>query len=381
MSNFPGKTLCVIGGDAGMLLNFRRELLADFVGLGYEVICLANNYTEKQRDALRSLGVIPLDSPLNAKGMNAVADFVAIFRLIRLFRLMKVDIIFPYSVKPVLFSLIAGAVARVPRMVGLIEGLGNAFTRGVDGYSQKALFVQKIQLFLYKISFPLADEILFLNKDDRRELLAEYGIRVKSESVIGGIGVDLDVFDYSEPNIDDVLSFLFIGRLLREKGIFEFLEAARIVKRQFPCVRFIALGAIDNGNPFSLSEGELAQCVEEGVVEFPGFVDDVKEEIESCSVFVLPSYREGLPRSTQEAMAIGRPVITTDVPGCRDTVVDGLNGFLVEPYSARLLAEKMIFFIENKILIKSYGRASRAIAVERYDVKSINSRIISRVIG
>ena len=191
---------------------------------------------------------------------------------------------------------------------------------------------------------------------------------------LNGIGVDL-VEWMPAPVAIKSITFLLVARLLREKGILEYAAAARIVKSKYPDTRFILLGGVDP-NPGSLNTHEVSQWVNDGLLEWPGHVA-VKPWLAQTSVFVLPSYREGVPRSTQEAMAMGRAVITTDVPGCRDTVVEGVNGFLVPVRDAAALADAMMRFIKQPELIETMGKASRALAVERFDVHKVNAVILA----
>lgn len=163
--------------------------------------------------------------------------------------------------------------------------------------------------------------------------------------------------------------------LLKEKGVFELIEAMRIVKSIHPDAHFTVLGEIDHENLGALTQETLDQLIQENIFEYPGYVENVPAWITKTSVFVLPSYREGVPRSTQEAMAIGRPIITTDVPGCRDTVVDGVNGFLVPKWNVDALVEKMVFFIENPEQINIMGQESYKIACEKFDVHTVNKKL------
>ena len=197
----------------------------------------------------------------------------------------------------------------------------------------------------------------------------------KSETyILGGIGLNLKNYQFSEVSIKPV-KFLFIGRLLKEKGIFELIQAMRIVKSKYENVHFTILGAIDHENLGALKQETLDSLLREKLFEYPGYVSNVEDWITQTSVFILPSYREGVPRSTQEAMAIGRPVITTDVPGCRDTVVDGVNGFLVPKWDVKALVEKMCFFIENPEQINIMGTESYKIACEKFDVHKVNKKL------
>ena len=272
-------------------------------------------------------------------------------------------------------------MARVPRIVGMIEGLGGAFTVHKNGQTKKAKIIKTIQVLLYKISLPSLDELIFLNNDDKKDLIDRYNIKVKSINILGGIGVDLDKFSYTKAPTDPI-SFIFIARLLAEKGIFEYLEAAKIVKEKYKDVKFYIFGGFDEHNPFGLTQEELKPYLDSGVVIYPGFVNDIKERIVNSSIFVLPSYyREGVPRSTQEAMAIGRAVITTNSVGCKETVEDGVNGFLVPPFDSKILAQKMIYFIQNPEMIVQMGIESRKIAEVKFNINEKNERLAKIIIG
>ena len=370
----------IIGNLASTMINFRKEFIKMLVSSGYEVYCLASDYDKKSREKISSFGAIPLDYSLNAKGLNPFKDLIATYDLIRLFRQYKPDVVFSFFVKPVIFATIAAKIARVPRIVGMIEGLGGAFTTHKNGQTKKAKIIKTIQIFLYKISLPLLNELIFLNNDDKKELVDTCSMNVKSVNILGGIGVDLDKFSYSKATSDHI-SFIFIGRLLTEKGIFEYLEAAKIVKDKYKDINFYILGGFEENNPFGLKKEELRPYLNDEIVIFPGYVNNIKEWIANSSVFVLPSYREGVPRSTQEAMAIGRAVITTDTVGCRETVKDGVNGFLVPPYNSDVLAQKMMYFVENPEMIIQMGIESRKIAEEKFDINKQNKKLISIVIG
>ena len=370
----------IIGNLASMMINFRKEFIEMLVLSGHGVYCLVSDYDEKSREKISSFGAIPLDYSLNAKGLNPFKDAIATFDLIRLFRQHRPDVVFSFFVKPVIFATIAAKIARVPRIVGMIEGLGGAFTVHKSGQTKKAKLIKTIQIFLYKISLPLLDELIFLNNDDKKELIDICSINVKNVNILGGIGVDLDKFSYSKATSDPI-SFIFIGRLLTEKGIFEYLEAAKMVKDKYKDVKFYIFGGFEENNPFGLKQEYLEPYLNDEIVIFQGYVDNIKEWIAKSSVFVLPSYREGVPRSTQEAMAIGRAVITTDVVGCRETVIDGVNGFLVPPYNSDALVQKMMYFVENPDMIVQMGIESRKIAEEKFDINKQNKKLANIVVG
>ncbi|ORI09833.1 glycosyl transferase family 1 [Campylobacter concisus] len=371
----------IIGNVSSMMINFREEFIKLLVSKGHDVYCLVSDYNEESRKKIISLGATPLDHTLNTKGLNPFKDFVATYDLVKLFRQHRPDAVFSFFVKPVIFATIAAKMARVPRIVGMIEGLGGAFTVHKNGQTKKAKIIKAIQVLLYKISLPSLDELIFLNNDDKKDLIDKYNIKVKSINILGGIGVDLDKFSYTKAPTDPI-SFIFIARLLAEKGIFEYLEAAKIVKEKYKDVKFYIFGGFDEHNPFGLTQEELKPYLDSGVVIYPGFVNDIKERIVNSSIFVLPSYyREGVPRSTQEAMAIGRVVITTNSVGCRETVEDGVNGFLVPSFDSKILAQKMIYFIQNPEMIVQMGIESRKIAEVKFNINEKNERLAKIIIG
>jgi len=207
------------------------------------------------------------------------------------------------------------------------------------------------------------------------DLIDQYKILHKPDAieVLGAIGLNLQEYSYQAWDEETSVSFIFIARLLAEKGIFEYVEAAKIVKEKYPKTIFTVIGGLDAENPNALKKHELDELVCSNIIDYPGFVSNVVEYIQNSAVFVLPSYyREGVPRSTQEAMAVGRPVITTNVPGCRETVVDDINGFLVPKWDSKALADKMIYFIEHPEQVNKMGQESYKIAVERFDAEQVN---------
>ncbi len=371
------RKIVIIGNIASMITNFRKELVLDLISKDYTVYCFAYGYSEKEISEVKSWGAIPCEHSINPNGMNPIKDMLAVGELVKELKAIQPQIVLNTFIKPVIFGTIAAKLAKVPKIIGMIEGLGNAFTPYKQGNTKKAKLVKLVQVLLYKISLPLLDKLIVLNPDDKKDLVDTYNIRIKETIVLGGIGVDLDKFKYSVPKLSESASFIFIARLLMAKGIFEYLEAAEIVKNKYPKAKFVVLGSVDETNPFALSKNQLDEYIQRGIIEYPGYVDNVNEEIAKTFVFVLPSYyREGVPRSTQEAMAIGRPIITTDMPGCRETVVDGKNGFLVPPYDPEKLAEKMIYFIENPTEVQKMGMESRKIAEEKFDIQKVNQKLI-----
>lgn len=368
--------IALIGTTAASVLGFRSDLIITLIKEGYQVFAFALDYNADSRAKVKMLGAEPVDYEFSRTGLNPLGDFFNTLKLSRQLKKIAPDIVFSYFSKPVIFGTLAALLARVKRRVGMLEGLGYAFTRQPNGITLKGVFLKRVQVFLYKISFPFLERVIFLNDDDRLDLVGKYNLKVSCVSVLGGIGIKLSNYPYAKPSKVDI-SFIFVGRLLAEKGVNEFVQAARLVREKFPSVKFIMLGGFDEGNPGGLTSDQINELTRQGLVDYHGHVDDVVGWIKNSSVFVLPSYREGVPRSTQEAMAIGRAVITTDVPGCRDTVIDGVNGFLVPAWSPEALAEKMIYFINNPEEIETMGLQSRKLAVLKFDEQVVNARLIS----
>ena len=369
--------ITLIGTTASSFYGFRADLIRTLLRKGYQVYAFTSEYTAEDLKKIEKLGATPITYTLNRGGLNPLADMVATYRLSKKIKEINPDLVFSYFSKPVIFGTLAAKLAKAPRVIGMLEGLGYTFTEQPEGLSKKTKLIKKIQVFLYKIALPQLDQLIFLNPDDPKDLIERYAINVKNIEVLGGIGLNLEHYKYSTNFIPDI-SFIFIARLLAEKGIHDYIKAAKIVKEKYPSVKFTVLGAIDKEALGSLKEEELESLVKTNIIEYPGHVSNVSEWIEKSSVFVLPSYyREGVPRSTQEAMAIGRAVITTDVPGCRETVIDGVNGFLVPKWNPEALAEKMIYFIENPAQTQVMGAESYKIAVEKFDADKVNQRLVN----
>lgn len=364
----------IIGTVASSIVGFRRGLIELLVSQGHDVYALAADYNRNITEQVMALGAKPVPYKISRAGTNPFSDFLAVMGLVKILKEIKPDLMFSYFAKPVIFGTMAAWLAGVHRKVVMIEGLGFLFTKQPDGISLKTKILQKIQVFLYKMSLPLADSVVLLNIDDYQELIVSNGIKLKSIHILGGIGLELEKFRYF-PAPSDVVSFLFMGRLLKEKGINEFVAAARLVKQRYPAVKFTVLGGLDEENPGGVRQSDLNLLIDSGLIVYPGHVDDVESFIAMHSVFVLPSYREGYPRSTQEAMAIGRAVITTDVPGCKETVIDGFNGFKVPVWDVNKLADCMIYFIENPDTIRLMGDNSHLIAKENFDSRLVNLKL------
>lgn len=365
----------LVGHSASSTLSFRTPLIRDLIVAGAHVRVLAPDWTSVQLAELDALGAKGLGYPLARTGLNPLQDVLTLWHLWRHFCRTQPDVVFTYAAKPNVWGTLAAAWAGVPRRVAMVEGLGYAFTAAGQGrWVPKQRFLKAVLAVLYRLAFRCAHKVVVLNPDDARDLERWCGLPSEKTVLLGGIGVPLDEWPSAPAHIEPV-TFTLVARMLREKGVLEFLHAAERVKKHHPKVRFILLGGLDS-NPGGVSAADLHPWVERGIVDWPGQVD-VKPWLKQTSVFVLPSYREGVPRSTQEAMAMARPVITTDVPGCRDTVVDGVNGFMIPPQDVGALVQAMERFIVEPELIARMGAESRRLAEERFDVRMINRKLIA----
>lgn len=361
---------------ASSIYGFRAPVIKKLIGKNHQVYAFVSEFSDNELDIIREMGVTPVTYRSNRSGVNPFSDIKSTFLIFKALKKISPDLVVPYFAKPVIFGTFAAKLAGVPRIVGMLEGLGFAFTPQPEGIPLKTKIIKGILIALYRIALPMLESLIVLNPDDKDELLHQYGIKIKNIHILGGIGLDLRQYPYSEADIPDEkepVKFLFIGRFLKEKGIDEFIRAAEQVKGKYPDTVFTALGAIDKPR----GSGDLEQPAARDIIRFPGFVNNVSEMIKEHHIFVLPSYyREGVPRSTQEAMAVGRAVITTDVPGCRETVADKVNGFLIEPWNPRILAEKMIYFIENRAAVRLMGNASYAIAKDKFDAEKVDLKFL-----
>ena len=373
--DFP-RTVAIVTSIAYSLANFRGPLISEMVARGIRILALAPDYDEATRAAVVRLGAEPIDIALDRTGMHPLRDLKSLAGLTALFRRLRPDAVFCYFAKPVIYGGLAARFAGIGRCYGLIAGLGYAYTPGSGQQTLRRRLLRSIVSGLYRLALRGHRRVFFQNDDDVAAFV-DAGLVDRDKVVrIEGTGVDLDRLAFTAPP-EGPIRFLLMARLLREKGIGEYVAAARIVRARHPEVGFDLLGGFDP-NPGGFQRDEVIRWNAEGVVNWHDHVDDVRPWLARCSVYVLPSYyREGKPRSTQEALATGRPVITTDAPGCRDTVVDGVNGFIVPARDVDSLVAAMERFIRDPGLIPTMGRASRTLAEERFDVHVINARMLA----
>lgn len=369
--------VALIGTVSSSIFGFRRMLIQSLVSQGHDVYVFTTDLTpELAQRAELELGVKARSYRLARTGMNPISDLFAMAALSRELRKLKLDLVFCYFSKPVIFGSLAAKLAGVSRCYGMLEGLGYYFTDDPDGNGLKKKLIRSVQVNLFRLVSPFLNGLVVLNSDDRNDLVNKYHIKACNVFVLGGIGLCLDEYPYSPPPFLPP-TFIFVGRLLAEKGINQFLGAAEALKQRYKNVNFQVIGGLDEENPGSVDIEYLSELHDKGIICYPGPVSDVPLRLKESSVFVLPSYyREGVPRSIQEAMSVGRPVITTDSPGCRETVVDGVNGFLIPPHDLEGLISAMEYFISSPECISTMGVESRKLAEERFNAIKVNERLI-----
>lgn len=364
----------ILTSQAFSIANFRGALISELVKRGITVFALAPDYDDASRRAVTSLGAIPLDSPMTRAGMNPLHDILDFARLAVQLRRLRIDVLLAYFIKPVIYGMPAARLAGVPNRYAMIEGAGYVFGSG-ERMSISRRILRAVVRRLYRISLSQAVRVFMLNRDDQKQFVEERMVGKEKVKLLDGIGLDLDRYQMMPPVLRPTC-FILVARLLREKGVYHYINAARRAKALHPEIRVLLLGSVDV-NPSSVTAKEIESWVSEGLIEHPGHVADVRPWLAQASVFVLPSYyREGLPRSIQEAMAMGRPIITTDWVGCKETVEEGINGYKVPIRDSDAVFGAMMKFVERPELIASMGAESRRIAESRFDVHKINALIL-----
>ena len=361
--------ILVLSSHTPSLMWFRLDMMLDFQKQDCDVVAVGNEDETTWTSEFQKLGIRYRQAFIQRNGTNPIKDLKTLKSLRRIIQEEKPDKIFAYNAKTVIYGGIAAYKEKV-ETYSLIAGLGSVFM----GKGFKNRLVQRILVSEYKKSLKHSKKVFFQNNDDVDTFLKKQMVKKEQVVMLHGSGVNLDKFAIQEfPN---KFGFLFIGRLIKDKGIFEFLKACKIVKIKHPEVRCLLVGPFDS-NPSALKEEELEPYIDENIIEYFGEQKDVRPYLAQCNVFVLPSYREGTPKTVLEAMASYKAIITTDVPGCKETVINGENGYLVPAKDPIKLAEKMIELYENPCLINKMASKGRKMAEDTFDVKKINSIIVS----
>ena len=355
------------------LVNFRSGLILQLIENGFDVIAVApeDGYGER----LERLGCRYVPLAMDNKGTHPVHDFQLMIGFLKVFLRERPDAILAYTVKPNVYGSLAAQLVGIP-VINNISGLGTAFIRGG--------WMAALVSLLYRVGLSRSKRVFFQNEDDRTLFLEKGLVKKAQTDLLPGSGIDLAHFDSMKyapagRSSSDLL-FLMVARLLWDKGVREYVEAARIVKKHYPETRFQLLGFLDVQNQTAVPREDVEAWVQEGIIEYLGTSDDVRPFLAAADCIVLPSYREGTPRSLLEAAAMAKPLIATDVPGCREVVQDGVNGYLCEVRNSNDLADKMMKLTALPLDLRlQMGCQSRNIAETRFDEQIVTRKYLQVV--
>jgi len=374
----PARHVLILGGIARSLVNFRGPLIRELIARGHRVTAAAGDADPSAAATLSAWGVPFRRVRLDRAGMNPAADIAGLTALTSLMRRERPDVFFGYTIKPVVYGLLAARLAGIERRVAMVEGLGYAFSEGNEPRRRTARWLVSMG---YRTSLPFADALIVLNRDDERFFREGRFLRPSARlDVVPGTGIDLDHYAPA-PLPAGPPTFLMIARMLGDKGVREFVAAARLARRQHHDARFVLVGPFDR-NPAAIAPAEVEAWSREGIVVYRGAVDDVRPAIAACHVLVLPTrYREGIPRTILEAMAMARAVVATDIPGCRDAVIGGRTGLLVPPGDPNALAAAMIRFARDRAFAIAAGEEGLAVCRAQFDTKTVVPKLADLVMG
>lgn len=365
--------IAVLSSHTQSLFWFRMDMMKEFINKGHKVIALGADPEADWKDKFRELNIDYRQLYVKRNSLNPFKDLKTFKELSKFMKIEKPDKVFAYQAKTVLYGSIAGRINGITEIYPLIAGLGSIY-RG-RGLRNKA--IKTIMVLEYWIACKCSKKVLFQNNDDKNEFINNGLIKEDKTVIINGSGVNLEKFKPAP--LPPKPAFLFIGRLIKDKGVIEYLEACKEIKKEYPYVRCLLVGPYDS-NPSALKPEELQPYIDNKIVEYYGEQSDVRPFIAQCSTYVLPSYHEGTPKTVLEAMAMGRSIITSNAPGCKETVTDGLNGYLVDVKDVQGLINRMKHFICNPNTSREMGAASLKIAKEKYDVRVVN-QVIMQTMG
>ncbi len=348
------KKLLFVVNDPAFFLSHRIGIAKSALQRGYEVLLAAP--PGRGTEQIESLGITWLPVSLSRWGTNPVREFFSLLQLIKLYRRVRPDVVHHVTIKPVLYGSLAAQISGVPRVINAISGFGYVFVRrGLLATIRKGL----VHLMYKIVMRNPRQKTIFQNSDDYQYFLSNILNRAERYSIIRGAGINLKKFHVLPLPKNNIPVVMFVGRLLEDKGIREFVKAAQLLKASGNRARFVVIGDRVEGNPSSISEQVLFEWIDEGSVEFWGFRDNVRSCMQQADVVCLPSYREGLPRVLLEAASCARPLVATDVPGCREIVKDGFNGLLVKARSTHALKDALSVLIADPQLRSEMARKSR----------------------
>lgn len=358
----------VLSSFTTSLFWFRIDMMKSFRDAGYEVVAVGDGAAAEWSEKFSRLGIAYRQIPVQRNGTNPFSDFKTLSALYKLLKEEKPDKIFSYQAKTVIYGGIAARLLGIREVYPLIAGVGSIFLGG--GFKKK--LVRTILVAEYKMGLKKAKHVFFQNRDDLAVFTDRGIVDAQKVVMLHGSGVNLEKFPPAA--LPEKPGFLCISRLIRDKGVVEYLEAARMLHSRHPQVRCVLVGPFDT-NPSAIKPEELQPYIDDGSVEYAGEQKNVYPYLQSCTAYVLPSYHEGTPKTVLEAMATGRSVITTDAPGCRETVTDGVNGYLVPVKDVSAIVEAMEKVLADSAKTAEMAKTARCIAEEKYDVNKVNLTI------
>lgn len=356
--------LLFVVNDVGYFISHRLPLAEVARAHGYDVqiACTGDGAP------LRAMGFVHHPVPVDRGTANLLGEFRALVALIVLFRRLRPTLVHLVTLKPVLYGGIAARLVATPAVVSAVAGLGFLFI-GEGG--TRAAIIRKLIVPVFRFAFGHPNQkIIFQNRDDLDQLVAATGFDPRKALLVRGSGVDIAKYQYVA-EFDDTLTVAMASRLLRDKGVMEFVEAVRLLRQRGMNARFWLIGAPDPANPATVSDAQVEAWRREGIVECLGQRDDVPDLYARSHVVTLPSYREGLPKALIEAAACGRAVVTTDVPGCRDAIEPGVTGLLVPPRDGVALADALQNLLEDGNTRRRMGRAGRELAEREFRIEKV----------
>ncbi|MDG2468361.1 MAG: glycosyltransferase family 4 protein [Pirellulaceae bacterium] len=366
--------LIVTGAYPDSVADFRGDLIRAFVTAECQVTVMTAEATPNVKQKIQGLGVDFRPYWINRNAVNVSSDRKTLAELRTAYSELRPDLILAYTIKPIVWGGIAARHAHDSKFFALVTGLGYAF----QGGSLKRRLLKTLVVYLYWFALKRAKAVIFQNNDNRDLFIKHRIVPAAKCHVVSGSGVNMSEYPLT-PLPAGLAHFLLIARLLGEKGIREFCQAAKQVKSTYPEAKFSIIGPEDP-SPDGIPMKEIESWHKSGTICYHGATSDVRPFLNDCHIYTLPSYHEGMPRTVLEAMAMGRPILTTDVVGCRETVEQGVNGFLVPNADSDALAERMIWFIENRDQWQAMGDASRKIVEDKFDVHKVNAEML-RIMG
>ncbi len=372
--NIQSKKIFLVSRCAWTLYNFRKGLMRELVRKGHAVFGGGDGEDGFVKH-IEEIGVPFKSLPVDKRGLNPIQDLCLLLALFKWYKREKPDIVHHFTIKPVIYGSIAARLAAVPKVVNTVTGLGYVFIE------KNAAWLKWIVEHFYRFALKRVDTTFFQNCDDLNLFLNRNLVALEKTELLPGSGVDCRHFSVSNPPPqihNGAKTFLMVSRLLKDKGVYEFAAAAKTIKSRFPECRFQLLGRRDVRNPNVVPENDIIRWTNDGILQWLGEVDEVRPIVGSADVIVLPSYREGTPKALLEAAAMGKPIVATDVAGCREVVEHGLNGLLVPMKNSNALADAMIEIITDPELAIRMGREGRQKIEREFDERIVIRKTLSK---